>query len=93
MIVAGEVLVRDGVILIADEVAVHAEAVARCVAAYPAHTGMALLEAMQAAYLLRSLGRTGIQVQILPAFFVGEGARHAGAGQGRELLQIQGENL
>ena len=55
--VAGRVLVRDGVVLTADEDAVRAEAqeqseaVARRVAADPVHKGMALLEAMEAGWL------------------------------------------
>jgi hypothetical protein len=55
--VGGKVLVRDGVVLTADEEAVRAEAqaqaeaVARRVAADPVHTGMALLEAMEAGWL------------------------------------------
>jgi hypothetical protein len=99
VMVAGSILVRDGVVLTADEGAIRseaqtqAEALAGRVAADPVHRGMVFLEAMQAAYLLRSLDWTGIQVQILPAFFVGEGAGDARAGQGHELLQIQGENL
>ena len=55
--VAGQVLVRDGEVLVADEAAVRAEAqvqaeeVARRVAADPVHTEMALLEAMEAGQL------------------------------------------
>jgi hypothetical protein len=99
VMVAGSILVRDGVVLTADEGAIRseaqtqAEALAGRVAADPVHTGMALLEAMQATYLLRSFGQTGVHVKKLPAFFVGEGAGDARAGQGHELLQIQGENL
>jgi 5-methylthioadenosine/S-adenosylhomocysteine deaminase len=57
VMVAGNVLVRDGEVLIADEVSVRAEAqlqaeeVARRVAADPVHKDMALLEAMQAGQL------------------------------------------
>jgi 5-methylthioadenosine/S-adenosylhomocysteine deaminase len=57
VMVAGKVLVRDGVVLTADEEAiraeaqVRAEAVARRVAADPVHKGMALLEAMEAGWL------------------------------------------
>jgi 5-methylthioadenosine/S-adenosylhomocysteine deaminase len=57
VMVAGRVLVRDGVVLTADEEAiraeaqVRAEAVARRVAADPVHKGMALLEAMEAGWL------------------------------------------
>jgi len=53
VMVAGRVLVRDGVVLTADEDAVRAEAqvqaeaVARRVAADPVHKGMALLDAME----------------------------------------------
>ena len=52
--VAGKVLMRDRVVLTADEGAIRAEAqtqaeeVARRVAADPVHEGMALLEAMKA---------------------------------------------
>ena len=55
--VAGKVLVRDGVVLTADEAAIRAEAqmqaeeVARRVAADPVHEGMALLGAMEAGQL------------------------------------------
>jgi 5-methylthioadenosine/S-adenosylhomocysteine deaminase len=55
--VAGNVLVRDGEVLVADEAAVRAEAqmqaeeVARRVAADPVHKEMALLEAMKARQL------------------------------------------
>jgi 5-methylthioadenosine/S-adenosylhomocysteine deaminase len=57
VMVAGQVLVRDGVVLTADEEAVRAEAqvqaeaVARSVAADPVHREMALLEAMEASQL------------------------------------------
>jgi 5-methylthioadenosine/S-adenosylhomocysteine deaminase len=57
VMVAGNILVRDGVVLTADEDAVRAEAqvqaeeLARHVAADPVHTGMALLEAMEAGRL------------------------------------------
>lgn len=57
VMVAGRVLVRDGVVLTADEDAVRAEAqaeaaaVAERVAADPVHKGMALLEAMEAGRL------------------------------------------
>jgi 5-methylthioadenosine/S-adenosylhomocysteine deaminase len=57
VMVAGKVLVRDRVVLTADEAAiraeaqVQAEAVARRVAADPVHRGMALLEAMGAGQL------------------------------------------
>jgi 5-methylthioadenosine/S-adenosylhomocysteine deaminase len=57
VMVAGRVLVRDGVVLAADEGAiraeaqVQAEAVARRVAADPVHTEMALLQAMEAGQL------------------------------------------
>jgi len=53
VMVAGKILVRDGVVLTADEETVRAEAqgqaeaVARCVAADPVHKGMALLDAME----------------------------------------------
>ena len=53
VMVAGRVLVRDGVVLTADESAVRAEAqiqaeaVAKRVAADPVHKEIALLEAMQ----------------------------------------------
>ncbi len=52
MIVAGKILLRDGLVLTADEEAVRAEAQAQAeplaqrVAADPVHKGMALLEAM-----------------------------------------------
>ena len=93
VMVAGRVLVWEGMVLGADEEALGAEVVARRVAADPVHAGMSVLDAMQAVCLLCSLRRTGIQVQLLPAFFVGEGAGRAGAGQGGEFLQIQGENM
>jgi 5-methylthioadenosine/S-adenosylhomocysteine deaminase len=57
VMVAGKILVRDGVVLTADEDAVRAEAqmqadaLARRVAADPVHKGMALLEAMGAGWL------------------------------------------
>jgi 5-methylthioadenosine/S-adenosylhomocysteine deaminase len=57
VMVAGKVLVRDRVVLTADEGAVgaeaqvQAEAVAQRVAADPVHRGMALLEAMEAGQL------------------------------------------
>jgi 5-methylthioadenosine/S-adenosylhomocysteine deaminase len=57
VMVAGQVLVRDGEVLIADEAAVREEAqvqaeeVARRVAADPVHKEMALLEAMKTAQL------------------------------------------
>ena len=57
VMVAGRVLVRDGVVLTADEEAVRAEAqeqaedVARRVGADPVHRGMALLGAMEAGRL------------------------------------------
>jgi 5-methylthioadenosine/S-adenosylhomocysteine deaminase len=57
VMVAGQMLVRDREVLVADEAAVRAEAqvqaeeVARRVAADPVHTGMALLEAMKAGRL------------------------------------------
>jgi len=57
VMVAGQVLVRDGEVLVADEATVRAEAqvqaeeVARRVAADPVHTEMALLEAMEAGQL------------------------------------------
>jgi 5-methylthioadenosine/S-adenosylhomocysteine deaminase len=57
VMVAGQVLVRDGEVPVADEAAVRAEAqaqaedVARRVAADPAHKEMALLEAMEAGQL------------------------------------------
>jgi 5-methylthioadenosine/S-adenosylhomocysteine deaminase len=57
VMVAGKVLVRDGEVLTADEVAIRAdaqrqaEAVAQRVAADPVHKGMALLEAMRAGRL------------------------------------------
>jgi 5-methylthioadenosine/S-adenosylhomocysteine deaminase len=57
VIVAGQVLVRDGQVLTADEAAVRAEAqsqaeaIARRVAADPVHTEMALLAAMRAGCL------------------------------------------
>jgi 5-methylthioadenosine/S-adenosylhomocysteine deaminase len=57
VMVAGKVLVRDGVVLTADEDAIRAEAqaqaeaVARLVAADPVHKGMALLAAMEAGRL------------------------------------------
>ena len=53
VMVAGKVLVRDGVVLTADEEAVRAEAqaeaeaIGRRVAADPVHKGMALLDAME----------------------------------------------
>jgi len=53
VMVAGQVLVREGVVLTADERAIRAEAqaqaeeVARRVAADPVHSEMALLEAMK----------------------------------------------
>jgi 5-methylthioadenosine/S-adenosylhomocysteine deaminase len=52
VMVAGKILVRDGVVLTADEEAVRAEAqaqaeaIARRVAADPVHKGMSLLKAM-----------------------------------------------
>ena len=55
--VAGQVLVRDGEVLVADEAAVRVEAqvqaeeVARRVAAGPVHKEMALLEVMEAGQL------------------------------------------
>lgn len=55
--VAGRVLVCDGVVLTVDEEAVRAEAqaeaeaLARRVTADPVHKGMALLEAMEAGWL------------------------------------------
>ena len=58
VMVAGRILVRDGVVLAADEGAVraeaqeHAEAVARRVAADPVHREMVLLDAMEAGQLL-----------------------------------------
>ena len=57
VMVAGQVLVRDGEVLTADEAAIRAEAqiqaeaAARRVAADPVHQGMALLEAMRAGQL------------------------------------------
>ncbi len=57
VMVAGQVLMRDGQILAADESAIRAEAqaqaeaVARRVAADPIHEGMALLAAMEAGQL------------------------------------------
>jgi 5-methylthioadenosine/S-adenosylhomocysteine deaminase len=57
VMVAGQVLVREGKVLIADEAAARAEAqvqaekVARRVAADPVHKEMALVEAMQAGQL------------------------------------------
>ena len=57
VMVAGKVLVRDRVVLTVDEdtvraeAQVQAEAVARRVAADPVHTGMKLLEAMEAGQL------------------------------------------
>lgn len=57
VMVAGKVLVRDGVVLTVDEDAVRAEAqmqaeaLARRVVADPVHKGMALLEAMEADWL------------------------------------------
>jgi 5-methylthioadenosine/S-adenosylhomocysteine deaminase len=57
VIVAGKVLVRDGVVLTADEDAVRAEAqvqadaLAQRVASDPLHKGMALLDAMEAGWL------------------------------------------
>ena len=57
VMIAGQVLVRDGRALTADEAAVcaeaqaQAEAVARRVAADPVHKGMALLAAMEAGQL------------------------------------------
>jgi 5-methylthioadenosine/S-adenosylhomocysteine deaminase len=57
VIVAGKVLVRDGVVLTADEHDVRAEAqhqaeaLARRAAADPVHKGMALLDAMEAGRL------------------------------------------
>jgi 5-methylthioadenosine/S-adenosylhomocysteine deaminase len=57
VMVAGRVLVCDGVVLTVDEEAVRAEAqaeaeaLARRVTADPVHKGMALLEAMEAGWL------------------------------------------
>ncbi len=57
VMVAGKILVRDGVVLTADEEAVRAEAqaqaeaIARRVAADPVHREMALLDAMEAGRL------------------------------------------
>jgi hypothetical protein len=57
VIVAGKVLVRDGVVLTADQAAIRAEAQAQAeslaqrVAADPVHQGMALLEAMEVGQL------------------------------------------
>ena len=57
VMVAGKVLVRDGVVLTADEGTVRAEAqeqaeaLARRVAADPVHKGMALLDAMEVGWL------------------------------------------
>jgi 5-methylthioadenosine/S-adenosylhomocysteine deaminase len=57
VMVAGRILVRDGVVITADEEVIRAEAqeqaeaVARRVAADPVHKGMALLEAMGAGWL------------------------------------------
>jgi 5-methylthioadenosine/S-adenosylhomocysteine deaminase len=57
VMVAGKVLVRDGVVLTADEETVRAEAqgqaeaVAQRVAADPFHQGMVLMEAMEAGWL------------------------------------------
>ena len=57
VMVAGQVLVRDGEVLVADEAAVRAEAqvqaeeVERRVATDPVHTEMVLLEAMEAELL------------------------------------------
>jgi 5-methylthioadenosine/S-adenosylhomocysteine deaminase len=57
VMVAGKILVRDGVVLTADEEAIRAEAqvqadtLARRVAADPVHKGMALLDAMETGWL------------------------------------------
>ena len=57
VMVAGKVLVRNGEVLVADETAVraeaqvHAEKVARRLAADPVHKEMALLTAMEAGWL------------------------------------------
>lgn len=57
VMVAGRALVPDGKVRTADEAATRAEAqaqaeeIARPVAAFPAHEGMALLEAMEAGRL------------------------------------------
>ena len=57
VMVAGQVLVRDGEVLTADEAAVRAaaqrqaEAVARRVVADPVHKGLALLDAMETGFL------------------------------------------
>lgn len=57
VMVAGQILVRDGEMLIADQDAVRsdararAQAVSRRVAADPVHKGMALLEAMNFGWL------------------------------------------
>ena len=49
--VPGKVLLRCRQVLPADETAIQAEAVARRVAADPAHRGMVLLAAMEAGQL------------------------------------------
>jgi 5-methylthioadenosine/S-adenosylhomocysteine deaminase len=57
VMVAGKIVVRDGVVLTADEEAVRAgaqmlaEALARRVAADPVHRRMALMEAMEVGWL------------------------------------------
>jgi 5-methylthioadenosine/S-adenosylhomocysteine deaminase len=59
VVVAGKVLVRDGVVLTANEDAVRAEAQARAemvaqnASADPVHKGMALMEEMEAGWLKR----------------------------------------